>query len=812
MATLRQDLLCALRMLRREPVLALVVVLTIGLAIGANTVVFTLVDAALVRPLPYDSPDQLVSVRSPGAKAFYVKGEEHGESLPQVFDWQSQNMAFEALVAYVGGQYVLGRGMDAERVRGSVVTAGFWRVYQVAPLLGRPFDRAEYQAGGNRAAAISYALWQRRFGGDPGALGRTLIVGNEPYTVVAVLPADFRFVEELRASFTASGSRVDLLLPAVEEPWAMNRMVRMWEVAGRLKPRVTMAQARAQMDTVALRLAREYPDSDTSGIIVENLRNYLRGNTGPVLQLLWAAVGLVLVIACLNVCSLLLARGEAHAHESAIRAALGAGRGRLMRHALTGTLLLAAGGGAAGILLAVSVVPAVNRFRLAAGLGIPELRADFRVLCFGMAAALVAGFLTALPAAWRAAESSLALQMRNAARPVSRGGGRLQSGFVIVQIALVVALLTAASLLLRSFLHLWRVDPGFDSEGVLTMALNLDAVRYRDEAQRVRFLTELEPRMRALAGAEAAGVVSGIPMSGTARHGSARVVFVEHPDQEPLDLPRTQLLTASSGFFEALRIPMRAGTLFPPGAVRGVERLCLLNQTMARRYWGASDPTGSHVELDGVRYRVSGVVGDVRYFGLEAIPRPEIYVASAQSAPPNMFLVVRGRKAGATLSGSLRRAVAALDPELPTCEIRSMAQIVSNTVASRRLILALIGGFAALAVILTGVGVHGQMSYFVAQRRREIGIRIALGARGAEVLSWVLAQGLRLVAPGLLSGMALAWMARGLLASQLVGVSPSDPLALGAAQIIVLTAAGIAFLRPLRDATQVDVLTILRAD
>ncbi len=811
MTAFRQDVLCALRLLRRERGLAAVVLLTLGLAIGANTLVFSLVDAALIRPLPYRDSDRLVSVRSRSAKPFYVRGQESGESLPRVLDWQNQSGAFEALAAYAGGQYVLGRGIDAERVRGSRATAGFWRVCGVAPFLGRPFDAGEYRNGGNKVAAISYALWQRRFASDPRAIGRTLAIDNESFTIVAVMPADFRFVEDLRASFTAAGSRIDLLLPAVDEPWVMNRMVAIWEVAGRLKPGVSLAQARARMDTISRRLARQHPETDSDAIVVDPLRRYLRGDTEPVLRLLWCAVTLVLAIACFNVCSLLLARGESHMREAAIRAALGAGRARLVRHALTETTCLALGGGLLGVLLGVCAVPWLNSYRLAARIGIPELHADVRVVCFGIGAALLVGLLTGLPVAWRVRDASVVTQIKDMSLAGARGLS-VQSGFVVAQIALSVALLTGASLLLRSFLNLWGVNPGFDSERVLTMALNLDSVRYQGEAQRVRFLNELEDRIRVLPGVEAAGVVSGIPMSGAFRHGNARVVIEGQPGREVIQLPRAQFRVASSEFFRAMGIPVHAGAPFPETAEPASERLCLLNRTMARRYFGGVDPTGTNLQVDGIRYRVSGVVGDARFFGLQEEPRAEVFLASRQSAPANMFVVVRSRGVPSALGGALRRTAAVLDPELATYEIQTMERILSNAVASRRLILWLTGGFAGLALLLTAVGVHGLLSYFVSQRRREIGIRLAIGARGIDVLYWVFARGMRLVVPGLLMGAAMAWMCRGLLASQLVGVSTADPLAFMAAPSVVLSAAIAACLLPASQATRLDLLTILRGD
>jgi putative ABC transport system permease protein len=796
-----QDVRHAGRRLLRAPGFTLVAVLTLALGIGANSAMFSVVNAVLLRPLPLEEPERLV-------RLFTVERAPTEVSGPDFMDFRAQARMLELAAMERESRTLTGAG-EAERVRVGVVTPGFFELLRASPVLGRTFAEEEMEPGRHRVAVLSHGFWRQRFDADPGVVGRTVRLDGEEHEVVGVAPPGFDYPDE-RA----------LWVPVVREGmFATSRRAVYLTVLGRLREGVTLERAEAEVGTIAARLEEAYPESNTGvGATLRPLREVVVGDTRRPLLVLLGAVGFVLLIACANVANLVLARAATREGEFAVRMALGAGKGRLVRHLLTESLLLGALGGAVGLLLAVGG----TRLLVALGPeGIPRVETvgvDATVLAFTAGVALLTGVLFGLAPALQVRRASLGTLLRGGGRGAAGGrGNRVRAGLIVAETALAVVLLVGAGLLLRSFTGLVRVDPGIRSEGVLAFGLALPEARYAEEHRVRAFHADLLERLESIPGVGGAGSVLVLPLSGT----SVSLGFaVAGRDPLPAGQRQTmQMRIASEGYFPAVGIPLVRGRSFTAQDREGSPPVVVLNEAAVRRFFPGEEPLGQRILLGWVRDSVPiggevvGIVGDVRHFGPGEEPPPEIYLPLSQVPNPAMNVVVRTTAADPlALAGAIRAELRALDPELAPGEIRPLDRVVSERVAQPRLYALLLSLFAAVALVLAAVGIFGVMSYSVAQRTREIGIRMALGAAAPAVQRLVVGRALLLTLAGLGLGTLGALALTRLLEGQLYGVAAADPATFLAAAALLAGVALLAGYLPARRATRVDPLVALRSE
>jgi predicted permease len=809
MTMLFKDLLHALRGFRRNPGFALVALVTVALGVGATTAVFSLVDGVLLEPLPYAGPDRIALVYA----ANPAIGLPRFPVAPATFlDWRRQTRTFSPLAARRAQSFNLTGGDRPLRVAAERGTADLFPALGLSPLLGRGFVPADDGPGGAKVAVLAASFFTRHFGGDRRALGRQLALNGENYTVVGVVPDDHR------------GS-VDLWVPLGLDPTRAPRDLHSLEVVGRLAPGASLAQAQSEMSTVAARLAAQYPELDQGwGATVVPLREAIVADVRPALLLLFAAVGLVLLIACANLANLLLARVSGRAGELAVRKALGAGRGRLLAQLLTESLTLSVLGGGLGLLVAAWGTRALLAMNPKAVPRAGEIGVDWRVLLFALAVSVATGLAFGLAPAWKAAGADLT--------PVLKEGGRGQSGslrrlrgrtlLVLAEMALALVLLAGAGLLIGSFARLAGVDPGFRPERVLTVQLSLPRPKYREPARQAAFAEELLTRVAALPGVAAAGLVSALPLADR----TPQLLFTveKRPVASPSQAPHANYRAVSPGYFKAMGIPLRRGRVFQATDRLGSPRVLLLNETMARNLFPGEDPVGKRLTL-GVPgpgeepewVTVVGVVGDVRHTALKDESGMEMYWPYAQEPFADFTLLLAsaggiGGGAPGNLAAPARQAVQAIDSDLPVFHVRPMADVVSEALAPARLSTVLFGLFAALALALAAVGLYGVMSYSVAERRREIGIRMALGADRAGVFRLILSQAMGVALLGVVVGLAGSLVATRLLRSLLYGVGTADALTFPTVALLLTGVAFLASYLPARRATAVDPQTALRGE
>lgn len=808
---LLQDVRYAARSLRRTPGLTLAILLTLTLGVGANSAIFTVVNGVLLRPLPFARPDRLVTVYDvfPGL------------DLPHSHLSEPELLDLEALPA-LGGvtgyrdtrRTITGTG-EPERVQALLVTDNFSRVLGAPPALGRFFDRGEDRPGAPAVVVLGDGLWRGRLGGDRGVIGRTLMLDGVPHTILGVMPRGFGF------------QGATLFLPAAIDRGAPEaRTSHYLEAVARLRDGVSVAAARDQLRSLALRLTHDFPDAYPANmgfaLGLEPTTDAIVGSARPALLTLLAAVATLLLVACANVANLLLVRAESRRRELAVRSALGAGRGRLVRQLLAEGLLLALGGGALGLLAAALGVPAL----LAMSPDSLPRHADIaidRVVCGGtLLLALATGLVFGLVPALQATGSRLYATLKEGGE---RGGGgtrahgRLRRALVAVEVALAVVLVVGASLLLQSFWHLRQVEVGFRSDHVLTLDLALPESRYADTASVVGFYTALEERLAGLPGVVQVGAVSHLPLTGMV--GNWDVEVEGHPVRPGDPAPSPNVNMATPGYYRALRIPLERGRSFLPSDDGRAPPVAVVNGTMARRLWPGEDPVGRRFKVVGDStpwMTVIGVAHDTRSWGLTTEPRAE-YTLPAYQLPTTLRTVRRSltvviRTAGDPLAQAApaRREIAALDRDLAVSNLRTLDQVVTDSIGQRRFTMLLLGLFGAVALALAVIGIYGVTAYGVAQRTREMGIRLALGAAPAAVRSLVLGEGMRLALVGLGGGMALALVGGRALSSQLYGVGSADPATyLGLAAVLLLVAAVATYL-PARRATRVHPAITLRAE
>ena len=804
MGSFWQDLRYSWRSLRAKPGFAAIAVLTLALGIWANTAIFSVVNAVLFRPLPFREPGRLAWVANTGTGGGMSAATTR---VANFADWRRQNQSFEDMAAYFAffdyGSYSMVGVGEPENLSGVGVSQNFLDVLGVSPMLGRGFVDEESRWNGSKAALLTYGFWRRRFGSDPGVIGRAITLNDQATTVVGVLPASFDF-----GSAFSPGSRVDLLVP-----FPITQETDRWgntlAVIGRLKPGVTIAQAQAELDLINQQLRQAHPERWTFGARVTGLQEQISGRFRRAFLVLFGAVGCVLLIACANLSNLLLARAASRRKEIAVRLALGADRSRLIRQMLTESTLLACCGAAVGLLLAFAGTRALAATRAFSIPLLETVSVDGAALGFTLVLALLTGLVFGVVPALQSSGSDVHEDLKDASRGSSEGRRRawVRGALVVSEVALACVLLVGAGLLTRSFLRLLEVDPGFQPARALAWSIE-PGQRYATGAQRAAFYERLRRGVEAVPGVESAGVTDTLPL-GRNRSWGVRAKGETYPDRQWLvAFPRV----IDSGYIGAMRIPLRAGRDLSAHDTAESEKVMLINETMARRLWPGRDAIGQQVLTGNTEWRVVGVVGNVRHSALEQEASAEMYLPITQSGTGSVDLVVRTKLPAESLVAGVRAALSAVDPNLPTGDFQTLEQIVAQAVSPKRFVTALLGGFSFLALILAALGIYGVISYSVSQRTPELGIRMALGAQRADVLRLVLGQGMRLALVGVALGMAAALALTRLMQGLLYGVSATDPLTFG---LIALALTGVALAAcyvPARRATRVDPLVALRQE
>ena len=786
-------------MLLKKPGFTAIAVLTLALGIGANTAIFSVVNAVLLRPLPFAEPDRLVMVYE---KRLKLGRTRNPVSAPDFIDWRAQNTVFENMAAYTWWNANLTGGDEPERIMGAVASAGLFPTLGVEPALGRSFTPEEDQPNANRVVVLSHGLWQRRFGSDAGIIGKTLTLNGNSFTVVGVMPRGFHFPDK----------QIEMWAPlALNTSEAGNRGSHYLHVVARLKPGMSLPQAQAEMETIASRLEQQYPVNVGHSVNIFPLYEETVGSIRPALLVLLGAVGFVLLIACANVANLLLVRGSARQKEIAIRTALGAGRFRIIRQLLTESVLLAIVGGGLGLLLAIWGTDLLVALSPPETPRVSEIGLDRAVLGFTLAVSLLTGMVFGLLPALQASKPDLNDSLKEGGRSQMASGSRsrIRSLLVVAEVASALVLLVGAGLLLKSFIRLREVNPGFNPENVLTMQLSLPQTKYKEEHQQAAFTQQVLQRIGTLPGVNAAGAVAGLPLSGNS---ASRYFAIEgRPERPAGEGLNTNFNAISPNYFRALGIPLLQGRDFSERDVLGTPEVVIINEAMARRFWPDEDPLGQRLRISDQPWRtIIGIVGSVKHSGLDVEPTPEMYYPLLQDPLPFMTLVVRTTGDPQSLAAAVQREVRMVDKDQPVFGIKTMEEVVAESVSSRRLTMLLLATFASLAVLLAAIGIYGVMSYTVAQRTHEIGIRMALGAQAGDVLRLIVGQGMILTAIGITVGLAASLALTRVLSSLLYGVSATDPLTFIAVSLLLAAVAFLAGYLPARKATRVDPMVALR--
>ena len=805
---LGQDLRYGLRVLLKNPGFTAVAVIALALGIGANSAIFSVVNTVLLSPLPYKDPDRLVMVWEDDTKHGYPTDTP---AAANYVDWRDQNQVFEGMAAIADQSFNLTGTGDPERLRGRRVSASLFPLLGVAPQVGRAFAPEEDRPGANKVVILNHGLWQRRFGADPSITGKTLTLNGESYQVVGVMPASFQFPER--------GD--ELWVPIAFTPQeAASRGRHYLKVVARLKPGVTVERAQAEMSTIASRLQQQYPEQNAElGATVVPLHEQMVGNIRSALLVLLGAVGLVLLIACANVANLLLARAAVRQKEIALRVALGASRWRLLRQFLTESVLLAALGGGLGLLLALWGVSLLKSFIPESISQVKAIGVDAKVLGFTLLVSLLTGLVFGLAPATQVSKFNLNETLKEGGRDSSSGnqGKRLRGLLVVMEVAVSLVLLIGAGLLINSFLRLRSVDPGFKVDNLLTLGVVLPQEKYTTHERRSAFYDNLIGRVEALPGVRSAAVTNWIPL---VRQGdSIGVSFEGHNDPLPGQGKRPVVVTrvVSPHYFRTMGIQLLQGREFEEGKDRvDSPAVVLVSEALARRYWPGESAVGKRVTHGDPNdpadwCEVIGVVKDVRQFELAADPKPQMYFSHAQAgffAPRHLVVSADGDPL--SVAAAVRRAVWEVDKDQPVSDVSTMKEVLSESLARQRFSMLLLGIFAGLALVLAAVGLYGVMSYTVAQRTREIGLRMALGAQRSDVLRLVVGQGLKLVLVGVVLGLVASFVLTRVMTSLLFGVTATDPATLVTISLMLIAVAVIASYIPARRATRVDPLIALR--
>jgi len=802
METLLKDIRHGVRGLVRNPGFTTIAVITLALGIGANTAIFSVVNAVLLRPLPFDDPESIVWVwdtqpQLPTAPA----------SVPDFLDWKEQNSSFAHMAAFQSGMMFLDTGEGTVDTTMGLVTPETFSLFHVSPILGRTFTEEETLPERNRVVVLSQSLWQKNFRSDPNVLGRTLQLSGAAHTIIGVMPAGFSFPD--RAQFWR---------PLIIDPAKLDRGPHFLHVLGRLKPGVTLARAQADMSAIAARLAHQYPEKIAGhGVKLEPLTTVIVGDIGLALYVLLGAVGFVLLIACANLANLMLARLGARQKEIAVRTALGASRLRIVRQLLVESIVLAVVGGAAGLLLAIWAVSWVVSVSADTIPRVQEIVVDPRVAGFTLLVSVATGVLFGLAPALHVSRTDLTDALKESGR-TSPGlrRSRLRSALVMSEVALSLVLLVGAGLMIRSFAKLNHIDPGFNPERVLTLGVTFLKSKYPADEQVGTNYTQLLERAAAVPGVESVGAITDLPLSGGSTSDSFTIEG--RPAVAKEAEPSTEYRVVTPRYFESMGVPLLAGRDFTDSDTRKSPNVVVINDAFARQHFGAESPLGHRLKLQGQErdpLMIVGVVGNVRDFGLDQLPAAAAYVPYLQDPlsttyQRSMTIVARTNSDPSAIAGSLRTSLTSVDKDLPVYSIKPMTEYLHDSLGRRRFNMILLTVFGGVALVLAAVGIYGVISYGVTQRTHELGIRMALGAQRRDVLKLVIRQAMMVALGGVGIGLVASLALTRLIKSLLFNVDVTDPLTFVAIAALMSTIALVACLIPARRATKVDPLVALR--
>jgi putative ABC transport system permease protein len=803
--SLLQDLRYGARMLRKNPAFTAIAVLTLALGIGANTAIFSVVNAVLLRPLPYTHSEQLMIIRETSQRVGV-----HSPSYPDFLDWRKQSRTVSQMALLNNRAFNLSGVAQPENISGYAVSPNCLSMLGVRPFLGRDFLPSEEAPGTAPVVMLSYALWQSHLGADPDAIGKTITLDGRSFTIIGVLPSKFRLDD-----------KTDLLAPI--GVWAADMMDRGdrgdAEVLGRLAPGSTLQQARAELDTIAVNLQKAYPMLNADiGIDVTTLRDQLVGDVRPAILVLFGAVVFVLLIACVNVANLFLVRGAARSREIAVRQACGASRSRIIRQMLTESFLLAAIGGALGILVgALGIVGLRHLVSTDMFQGV-TIAIDRSVMLFSSVMIVLVALAFGLVPAWQASQPQVQETLKEGGRSATSSVAqhRLRGVLVMAETALALVLLVGAGLMMKSMYRLLKVNPGFQSDRVLTMEMDLRTAQYSELPARINFWQQVLEKVRAIPGVEEVALGTVIPLTGDHRRADITIEGLPVPDVGTF--PHPDRHSVSANYTNVLKVPLMRGRTFTDADTETSQRVGLINSTMARRYWPNQDPIGKRfhwghpgsTESDDPWITIVGVVADTKLYGLANPARLEVYLPFRQEPQNDVYLILRSAVDPASLTSSVRDAVASIDKDQPVFNVVTMQHLVDDSVSTPHLTLVLLGLFSGLALILAAIGIYGVISYSVQQRTHEIGIRMALGAQRSNVLRLVVGQGVKLATIGVVIGIAAALGLMRLMSSLLFGVRANDPVTFAAASAILLVVALAACYIPARRAIAVDPMVALR--
>jgi putative ABC transport system permease protein len=801
MSLMLQDIRFGIRSLARRPGFTAIALLTLALGIGANTAIFSVVNAVLLRPLPYADPERIVwlwdTIR-PDSPA--------PTSLPEFLDWKEQNRSFEQLAAFLASNEFLDAGDGTEDVRVGSVTPQMFSLFKVKPIIGRTFTDEETLPERFRVAVLSHSLWQNRFGSDPNISGRTVQLSGRTYTIIGVMPAGFSFPE-----------RATLWRPLPIDPANLDRGPHYLYVVGRLRSDVTLTRSQADMSAIAARLSQQHPEKTSGhGVKIQVLTDVVIGDIGLALYVFLGAVGFVLLIACANLANLMLARIGGRQREIAVRSALGASRLRIVRQLLTESLMIAVAGGGAGLLLAIWAVRWLVSLNLEAIPRVHEISVDTRVAGFTLLISVATGVLFGLAPALQVSKPALTDALKESGRTTAGlRKNRLRSALVVSEVALSLVLLVGAGLLIRSFAKLNQIDPGFNTDRVLTLGVSLLPNKYPTDEQVATFYSQILEQSAALPGVVSAAATSELPLSGNAT--SDYFTIEGRPAIAKESEPLTEYRVVTPRYFQSMGIPLLAGRDFSETDTKQSPNVVVINEEFVRRHFGLENPLGHRLKLQGQKrdpLLIVGVVGNVRHFGLDEQAAAEAYVPFLQDPLSldyrSMTIVARTNSDPASVAGSLRAALTSMEKSLPVYAVKPMTEYVGESLARRRFNTVLLSAFSGVALVLAAIGIYGVISYGVIQRTHEMGIRMALGARRSDVLKLVVRQAMILSLAGVLIGLLASWALTRLIKSLLFNVSVTDPLTFAAIAVLMILIALVACLIPARRATKVDPLVALR--
>jgi putative ABC transport system permease protein len=807
--TFWSDIRFALRMLGKNPAFTSIAILTLALGIGANTAIFSVVDAVLLRPLPYSQPDRLVTVSESNRP--YDLLTRNAVAPGNFLDWRDGNHVFEQIAAVQLPGFSL-TGLDRpERVLGAATSAGMLRLLGLRPTLGREFEAADDHNGAAPVVMLTHALWKRRFAADPDILGKTIHLGMTPYTVIGVLPAGLTFPEPDVQLWVP----LEQGLSPQEMHWHSSHYL---DVYARLKPGVTLAQANEELSRIAAEVKQENPDSNSgAAALVISMQEDLAGTIRPALIILLVAVAFVLLIACANVANLLLVRAAGRGKELAIRMALGAGKSRVIRQMLTESVLLSVAGGCAGLFVASWTRQALLALKPESLPQFNVIHTDWRVLLFTLAISILTGLLFGLVPALRGTGLNLAPALHGSSRTVTanKNTQHLRNIFVSAEMAISLVLLVGAGLTIRSFLELRNIPLGFRTDHTVTARISIPEDKYSRDDQVVSFYDSVLDRIRATPGVESAGLISFLPLTGHNFDNSFDIVG--RPPRPASGRDYALIRFVDPQFLDVLQIPLLSGRSLEPRDRAGSSRSIVLSESMAKRYWpnASAGAVGAHLSvylgMDQSPWEVVGIVGDVRTSIAEQ-PQPTMYFPYAQIPFRFMVLAVRTHGDAKAMSETIRKTVSQLDPDQPVFQSRTLADLVDQSLIPWRFSMTLLAAFAAMALLLAAAGIYGVMSYMVGQRTQEMGVRMALGAQPADVLRLVIAQGAKLAFIGVLIGLLVSLCITRLMSNLLFGVSTKDPFTLSAVALLLALVALVACYIPARRATRVDPMIALRCE